>query len=264
MTTLRQSNPTGSYNLITANVSLVAEVDKVVDAVKEQKTKLDMLFVSAGFVPFEGRMLTREGLEPSMSTRYCSRLRAIQQLLPLLNNALSPRIVSVLAGGIEAAINEDDLDLRKNPKHWSFWNASVYSATMGTLAFEMIGQKTPNLSIVHWFPGPVATPGFARSREFGFASTYAMSQDEGGARAVFLTTSDRYSVQGGLIPVPDGLEPVKRSTGGVFLVGPEGEGTDNEDVLADMRNRGLPQKVWNFTQDIFEDCTAQTRPKDEL
>ena len=81
---LRLSNPTGSYKLITADISLVAKVDKVVDAVKKQETKLDIVFVSVGFMPFEGRKLTSEGLEPSMSTRYYSCFREIEQLLLLL------------------------------------------------------------------------------------------------------------------------------------------------------------------------------------
>ena len=92
-----------------------------------------------------------------------------------------------------------------------------------------------------------------------------MSQDEGGARVVFLATSDRYFVRGGLLSSSNELQPVKKSGGGVFLIGPEGESTD-EGILADMRERKLPEKVWNFTLGIFMDCTAQTQQstRDEL
>jgi hypothetical protein len=44
-----------------------------------------------------------------------------------------------------------------------------------------------------------------------------MSQEEGGARAVLLATSDRYAVQGGLVPVPEGLGVVEKSGG--YLTG---------------------------------------------
>lgn len=106
--------------------------------------------MSAGFMAFDGRIDTREGLDPSMSTRYYTRLRAVQQLLPLLNNAPNPRIVSVLADGMEGPLNEEDLDL-KDPKNSSYWNSSVHSTTMGTLALQKFAQENSRLSIVHWY-----------------------------------------------------------------------------------------------------------------
>lgn len=258
LTSLRQSNPTGTYNLLTADVSLVSEIDKVVEAIARKETKLDILFMSAGFMAFEGRRDTREGLDPSMSTRYYSRLYAVQRLLPLLNNAAvaSPRVVSVLAGGMEGPLNERDLDLR-DPANWSFWNSSVHSATMGTLALERLARENPRLSVVHWYPGPVATPGLANAAKFGMSPPNQMSQEEAGARALFLATNDRYAVQrGALLPVPEGLEVAKSSAGGVFLVDPLGEETNNESLLADLRNRGVDEAVWSFTQKVFATCAT--------
>lgn len=260
LSSLRESSPSGTYNLIKADISLVSEVDKVVSAV-DQEEKIDILFMSAGFIAFEGRKNTAEGLDPSMTTRYYSRLRAVQQLLPKLNKAASPRIVSVLAGGMEAPINEGDLDLR-NSGNWSFWNASVHAATMGTLALELLARENPRLSIVHSAPGLVMTPGLARAQNFGISTSGAMAQDESGARAVFLATSDRYSVRGGLVPVLEGLGIAEKSVGGIFIVDSKGDIIDNEDVLARMRERGVDKAIWNFTLGLFTDCT--NRPKDEL
>ncbi|KAF4967630.1 hypothetical protein FSARC_4825 [Fusarium sarcochroum] len=249
---LRQSNPDGNYNLITADVSLISEVGKAVKAVKQAETKVDILFLSAGFMPFEGRNTTSEGHDPSMTTRYYSRLRAVQQLLPLLNNAPSPRIISVLAGGIEAPINEDDLDLR-NPNNWSTWNASFQSATMGTLVLEKVARENPQISIVHWSPGPVNTPGLARFAKFGKQPPAdAMSQEDAGARALFFATNDRYSVHGSLVPAPEDNETPEKSGGGIFLLNPVGESTDNERVLGGLRERNVDETVWKFTEKVFE------------
>lgn len=265
LASLRQSHPSGTYNLITADVSLVSEIDKVVQAIRQQETKLDILVMSAGFMAFEGRKDTREGLDPSMTTRYYSRLRAVQQLLPLLNHAAvpSPRILTVLAGGMEGPLNEPDLDLR-DPRHWSFWNASVHAATMSTLALERLAREHPRLSVVHWFPGGVKTPGLARAQQFGMSPPNPASAADAGARALFLATSDRYAVpgSGSLVPVPEGLAGVKRSGGGIFLVGAEGDGVDNEGVLAGMRKRGVDETVWKFTLKVFAACTEAA--KDEL
>lgn len=251
--TLRTINPGSMYNAVIADISLVAEVDRVVNHISKRETKLDILFMSAGFMAFEGRKDTSEGLDPSMSTRYYSRVRAVQRLLPLLNSpaAASPRVVSVLAGGVEGPLNEEDLDLQ-NPKNWSFWNASVHSTTMGTLALEVSARQNQRLSIVHWYPGPVATPGLARANKYGMHPTNPISQDEAGIRALFIATSDRYAVIPGLIPLSPQVKPAKRSDGGIFLIDPLGESTDNEQGLARMRNTGLSERVWNFTQEIFK------------
>ncbi|KAJ5952319.1 uncharacterized protein N7479_010732 [Penicillium vulpinum] len=254
--TLRQENPTGTYTLLTADASLVSDIDHAVDVVLENETKVDLLFMSPGFFAFEGRIDTKEGLDPSMSTRYYSRLRAVQRLLPLLNAAPSPRVVSVLAAGEETPLNEADLDLR-DLQNWSMWNASRHACTMGTLALEYIARLNPHLSIVHAHPGAVATPGLARSNTFGLNPPNPMSQDEAGQRAVFNSTNDRYAVQPGLVPVPEGLEVVPKSAGGIFLVGPLGEIKDSEAVLGPMRARGLDETVWNFTLDIFSTCAEK-------
>lgn len=160
LTSLRQSDPGGTYKLSTADTLLVSEVDRVAEAVRRDETKLDILFLSAGFMPFEGRYDTREGLEPSMSTRYYSRLRAAEGLLPPLNcpGARSPRVVSVLAAGLER------LQLRRPgpgwraPGAWYFWTASVHGGTMGTPALERLARENPRLGVVHWFPAPSTPP----------------------------------------------------------------------------------------------------------
>ncbi|KAN0114587.1 hypothetical protein V8E51_004131 [Hyaloscypha variabilis] len=234
LTSLHQSKPQGSYSVITADVSLVSEIDKVVAAITQNDKKLDILFMSPGFMAFDGRKNTVEGLDPSMTTRYYSRLRAVQQLLPLLNNTAAPRIVSVLGGGIERPLYEDDLDLR-DESHWSMWTSALHPATMGTLALEILANENPRLSIVHWFPGPVSTPGLAKAREYGMVPPNQMALEEAGERGAFLVTSERHAVEG--------KEAVKKSGGGIFLIDPLGESTDNEVLLADLRIRGVDQKV---------------------
>ncbi|KAK7419214.1 hypothetical protein QQZ08_010926 [Neonectria magnoliae] len=256
LASLRQSNPSSSYSLITADHTLVSDIDKVVAAIKEKETKLDILFMSTASFAFEERDNTAEGLDSNMATRYYTRLRAVQQLLPLLNNSASPRIVSVLGGGMETPLNEQDLDLRE-PGNWSFWNASLHSTTMGTLALEHFARQNPHLSVVHWFPGPVATPGLEKAKKFGLSqASNPISSDEAGESGLFLATSDRYAVQGGLVPAPEGVGAANKTGGGIFLVDPQGEIHDNEGVLAEMRKRGLGETVWTFTEEIFASCTA--------
>ncbi|KAF7563553.1 hypothetical protein G7046_g564 [Stylonectria norvegica] len=205
---LAQHNPAGTYSLIKADVSLVSEIDRVVDDIKSKESKIDILFLSSGFMPFEG-----------------------------------------------PPINEADLDVR-DASNWSFWNASVHSTTMGTLSLERIARDNPRLSIVHWYPGPVATPGLAKAKKFGMSPPDQMSQGEAGQRALFLATNDRYSVEGGLITELEGLGRAARSGGGIFLIDPQGEATDNESVLASLRSRHVDEAVWTHTLKIFDQCAG--------
>lgn len=91
---LNKRNREGTYTVVEKDVSLICETSDVIDFVKTRETKLDLLFESVGFISFSGRQETVEGLDASMSTRYYSRLHAVQGLLPLLNAAASPRGVN--------------------------------------------------------------------------------------------------------------------------------------------------------------------------
>jgi NAD(P)-dependent dehydrogenase (short-subunit alcohol dehydrogenase family) len=247
---LKQANPTLSYTLLHADASLVSDIDNAMDTVLEIESKVDLLLMSAGFFAFEGRVDTREGLDPSMSTRYYCRQRAAERLIPLLKAAPSPRIVSILAAGEEAPLAEDDLDLR-DPQNWTMWNASRHAATMSTLSLERLAQQHSELSITHCHPGAVSTPGLARSNANGLNPANPRTQSEAGERALFIATSDKYAIKAGLAPLAENSSRVPRSGGGIFMVGSQGEEKNNEIVLRDMRERQVDQKVWDFTQEVF-------------
>ncbi|TVY34107.1 hypothetical protein LSUB1_G006478 [Lachnellula subtilissima] len=94
-----------------------------------------------------------------------------------------------------------------------------------------------------------------------------MSQERAGERGVFLATSDQYAVQGGLVPMQEGLEAARRSGGGIYLVDPLGESTDNEGLFSGLRERGIDEAVWGFTESLFADYAARagaSSSKDEL
>ena len=261
---LRKQGPGGTYTVLEKDVSLISQTNEVIDLVKTRESKLDLLFESVGFISFTGRQETSEGLEPSMTTRYYSRLRAAQGLVPLLNAAASPRVVSILGGGGEGKLNEQDLDLRK-PGSYSVVSAAVHSATMLTLSYEHLARENPRISFVHAFPGWVATPLFSRgsSGVLGLlmrwvvqplSNLFATSVDEAGARALFYLTSDRYSVGDGGVPLAEGMARSPKSQGGVFLSNDKSESVDNEKVLGDFRSRKVDEKVWSHTMEIFDAC----------
>lgn len=250
--TLEQTNPSISCTLLQADAALVGDIDRAMEEVLKKESKVDLLFMSAGCFAFEGRVNTEEGLDPSMSTRYYCRQHAAQRLLPALKASSSPRIVTILAAGEEQPLNEDDLDLRDS-SNWTMWNASRHSASMSTLSLEFMAQRNEDLSITHCHPGAVSTPGLARSNANGLNPPNPRTQDEAGERALFLATSDMFSVKDGLAPLINGSTRAQMSGGGIFMVGADGEEKNNEAVLGVMRERQVDQKVWDFTQRIFQD-----------
>lgn len=284
---LRALNPRGRYEVIEQDVSLVRAAAAVAAYVQAREASLDLLFLSVGFVSLDGRqgasllpplrlyswaqltkpgLDTSEGLDASMTTRYYSRLRITEMLLPQLERAPSPHVVSILAGGQEGALREDDLAL---DRHWSVAAASGHSTTMGTLALERLAAAHPRVSFVHAFPGLVATPLLGRLTGGALAGPairylvapvlhlFARSAAEAGRRALFLATSPRYAVDGAglLAPPPAAREEPRaarsRAGAGVFLVNAQGASVDSEKVLAPLRERGVGQRVWEHTQAVF-------------
>ncbi|KAK7419258.1 hypothetical protein QQX98_003410 [Neonectria punicea] len=264
---LRQSNPSATLEFIRQDVSLVRNVDAAVSQIKKHETKVDLLYLSVGFVSFQGRIETSEGLEPSMTTRYYSRARAIQLLLPLLNHSENAHVVTVLGAGQEAPLLEDDLDLVK-PGNFSIAKSSQHAATMLTLILEKWAVENPNISFVHQFPGLVSTPLLTRGSSgitgfllrwivSPFLNTFiAASPEDAGARSLFHATNARYTVparETRAVPIPAELEKARQSGGGVFLVSDKSEYAANEKVLVDQRR--LTGKVWEHTQQIYARVT---------
>ena len=52
---LRQNNSSATIEFIERNVALVREVDAAVAEITKKETKVDLLFLSTGFIPFGGR-----------------------------------------------------------------------------------------------------------------------------------------------------------------------------------------------------------------
>lgn len=282
---LRQSNPSASIEFIQQDVSLIRDVDAAISQITQRENKVDLLFLSMGFVSFQGRIgqfippkansvsnysyliETSEGLEPSMTTRYYSRARAIQLLLPLLNQSENAHVVTLLAAGQEAPLLEDDLDLRK-PGNFSIVSSAQHVTTMLTLMLEKWATENPNISFVHQFPGLVATPLLTRGSSgiTGFLLRWvvspfinffvAASPEDAGARSLFHATNARYTVSARAdraVSIPEGLERAQQSPGGVFQLSEKSDYVDNEKILVDQRR--LTETVWEHTQQIYARVT---------
>ncbi|KAJ3565829.1 hypothetical protein NPX13_g7354 [Xylaria arbuscula] len=258
---LRLLNPGAKCEIIHKDVSLIRDAEKVAEYVMSQESSLDLLFMSQGCHVLIKCLDTVEGLDASMSTRYYSRIRLAHTLLPLLNKSQSSRVVSVLVGGQEGSVDEEDLGL-ENPGNFSTSSASYHSCTMNTLMLERLATENPRVSFIHAFPGMVNTPLFNHLSSgikgtllsytiAPVAKLFGRSVSDAGHWGLFIATSARYSVDDGVVPLTMGIGKAGRTKGGIFLVNEKGETTDNEKVLGPFRKRGVDKKIWTHTQQVF-------------
>lgn len=53
---LRLSNPSATINFLEGEISLIKEVDRLCDDIKRKEKKVDFVFLSAGYLSFDGRI----------------------------------------------------------------------------------------------------------------------------------------------------------------------------------------------------------------
>jgi NAD(P)-dependent dehydrogenase (short-subunit alcohol dehydrogenase family) len=99
---LNAINPKAEVIWTEGEISLLAETKRICEIIKSRESSVDLLFLTAGYAPFGARHETSEGLEIVQSLEYYSRMLFTIHLLPLLNQAKAPKVVTVLAGGMES------------------------------------------------------------------------------------------------------------------------------------------------------------------
>lgn len=106
-----------NFTFIQANLSLVAENMRVVEAISQQVDALDALILcAASLKPQESFVKTQEGTEFTFSLYYLSRYVLCYQLKELLEKAQEPIIVNVAAPGMKGPLYLEDLQMQRNYK----------------------------------------------------------------------------------------------------------------------------------------------------
>lgn len=196
---LTSINPDGEYIFVEAEISLIKNVDTVCEEIKRHTDTVDRLYMSQGFLHFGGRQDTKEGLDLSISLRYYGRVRFAENLLPIMTT--NARILTVLAGGGEGKVFEDDLDLEKS---YSMLNAAGHFTTLTTLTWDNLAFKNPDKAWLHAYPGFVNTGLLGKSNPgvLGFAvgmiekitaPIFGITAEEAGERMLYYSTADQFA-----------------------------------------------------------------------
>ncbi|CZR68658.1 uncharacterized protein PAC_18557 [Phialocephala subalpina] len=263
---LQQSNPKAEINWLEGQVTLLAEVKRLCLKIKSHEESIDLLFLSAGFLPFDGRHETSEGFETSLALLYWSRILSIHHLLPLLimssstRPKYSPRIINILGTGFESAdIPLDDLDLR-NPQNFSFQGVVKQAGTLTTLAMTHLAAEPANRNIVfiHNHPGEVKTEilrnGWGvKPAGMPVSAKTGMNPEMSGERSLYLISSAQFSGKGAslLKDVAGGLTVSKTDSGALFLVDEKIECIQQDEVLGKLELRNAKETVWRKMQEML-------------
>jgi hypothetical protein len=218
-----------------------------------------------------------EGIDIPHALRYYSRLRFVYDLLPLLTASPVPRVITILAGGQESAIDINDLEVRNN---FSLIKAAGNGTTQTTLALEELAKSYPSITFIHKYPGFVntgvldrlmatakgiyAVPAtIVRWAILPILNLFSTSVEEAGERGVFLATSARYppakpKTDSVGVPLPQGVQVadssiVKDGEGnGVYRLSADDESAEDRPVLSGYRLDNVGKTVWEETQAVWD------------
>lgn len=189
---LKELNSAVDARFLKHDMSLIKEADVLSNTILAEQQKINLLFLSPGFLTTKGRQETVEGVDSKLSINYYGRWRVVENLIPLVEKAAesgeNARVVSVLAPGNEGPVNMNDLGLKHN---FSLANANRHITEFNSLAVERFAKLYPNVAFLHAGPGVVNT-GILRSFPWyvrypaSLAMVFASSPEDSGERFYYI------------------------------------------------------------------------------
>ena len=255
-------------HFIKADTSLLKNVDTACKEIQTKEEKVNVLFMTTGYLTLSGRLDTSEGLDKKYSLNYYSRFRFVHNLLPQLtaasneSNSLS-RVVSVLSAGSEGKIIEDDLDLQRN---FSLRNCLSHAVVSNDFACEELAKKHTGTAFVHMYPGAVNTSIMDRGgiiwKVFGMVAgvllrPFMLPLAESGERNLYHATANAFAPKSGVNDASAiGSDGIHGS--GAYLLNWNGTVVGNQKTLTALRGKGMGLKIWDHTLEVFERCASNT------
>lgn len=149
---------TSRAQFIPADLSLVGESLRAVDALRATHDRVDALVLAASFIR-QRRLVTPEGHEASWSLFFLSKYVFVTGLADLLRAAAHPAIVNTAVPGASAnAVDVGDLELVNS---FSFRRSNAQQRRANELLGILATKQNPDLSYTTWGPGRLVRTSFA-------------------------------------------------------------------------------------------------------
>ncbi|EPS29831.1 hypothetical protein PDE_04781 [Penicillium oxalicum 114-2] len=291
---LKSINASAQPIFLQTDISLLQNVDRVCAQIATTEKRLNLLFMTPGYLTLKGRDETIEGLDRKFVLHYYARMRFLTNLLPLLDAAArqadwespaSPdgdggemkivhaglsRVVSVLdpmvavrAGG-PGTLDFDDLSLKHT---FSLKTCGWHASLMGDFFLERMAVKAPRTSFVHAYPSGVAT-GVLRELPAGrllgalltpLMRPFLVPLEESGERHLYAATSGRYPprAEGEAREGDIAVGSDGTQGSGCYWLSWDGEVFPPNEKLERTREQGAPEKVMQHTEEVFEQVCVQ-------
>lgn len=121
---IRSAVPTAQIDLKELDLSNLSSVHKFAEDCSNEYTSIDLLINNAG-VMIPPKTLTKDGFELQFGTNHLGHFLLTGLLLPLLNKAASPRVVTV--SSVAHKIGKIDFDNLNAERRYSRWGAYAQS-----------------------------------------------------------------------------------------------------------------------------------------
>jgi hypothetical protein len=257
----RSVNSKAEIVWIEGEVSHLADTKRICDLIKSKESRIDLLFLTAGYAQFWKLELTSEGHGVVQTLEYYSRMLFVQQLLPQLKRANAGRVISVAGGGLETTrIDLEDLDLKKN---FSSFKGQPLYLTQNSLYMEQLADDNPEVTFTHAWPGFVDTGNLWRSVDrnswMGWVfwltlqpliSLLTYTDDEAGDRYLFQSTSAAFGGKGVEWHGRPARNSYDKEANGLYLVNHRCDCTPNAKTMATLRKEARG-KNWAHTQSVL-------------
>ena len=190
------------------------------------------------------------------------------------------RVVTVAGGGLEGPLDASDFPAL----HVPLYAVRAHLCSLISLGLEAVAKMAPEVSFVHDYPGTVDTglsnhitgpKGVIILRMMLRAYIYFLGRwvcvpiEESGERHLYLATSARYppvqdyKSRKSAVLLGNEIEIAQGTTGrigsGVYSVGWNGESLSPavQKLLADLRDNGMVERIWQYTESEFKWITEQ-------
>lgn len=167
---LREAQPGVEHVFLPADLSLLAETARVADEVRRHTDRLDAVVCCAGILSTVPEWTT-EGLERSFVLNYLSRFFLARQLLPVLTEAPSGRLVLVSNAGVyKDTLDFDDLQYRRGRPGMNVSGRTQFANDL--LTTELASRlKGTCVEVTCVFPGLANTDVFRNARGLPWIAT---------------------------------------------------------------------------------------------